>query len=176
MAQFHLKSQPVQAQPQHVCYTAPCLPTSIALPLISLSQNIHSSTLFSPSLSPSLPFLLNLPSTIPPPHFSAFLLLPVCLNALLFTIHHSLKLLDFFRNFITAEDYELTNSSLHLMPGNVRRDCVLITIKDDNEIEGMENFTVTATLIQSTIRTNMITIAPTEALVVIIDNDGTIIT
>ena len=62
------------------------------------------------------------------------------------------------------------------MPGNVRRDCVLITIKDDNEIEGMENFTVTATLIQSTIRTNMITIAPTEALVVIIDNDGTIIT
>ena len=62
------------------------------------------------------------------------------------------------------------------MPGNVTRDCVLITIKDDNEIEGMENFTVTATLVQSSIRTNMIIIAPNEARVLINDNDGMIIT
>ena len=60
------------------------------------------------------------------------------------------------------------------MPGNVRRDCVLITIIDDDESEGVESFTVTATLVQSTIRTNMITIAPTEARVLINDNDGMI--
>ena len=75
--------------------------------------------------------------------------------------------------FITAEDYELTKTTLRLMPGNVRRDCVLITIIDDDESEGVESFTVTATLVQSTIRTNMITIAPTEARVLINDNDGT---
>ena len=60
------------------------------------------------------------------------------------------------------------------MPGNVRRDCVLITIIDDDESEDVESFTVTATLVQSTIRTTMITIAPTEALVLINDNDGMI--
>ena len=60
------------------------------------------------------------------------------------------------------------------MPGNVRRDCVLITIIDDDESEGVESFTVTATLVESTIRTNMITIAPTEARVLINDNDGMI--
>ena len=60
------------------------------------------------------------------------------------------------------------------MPGNVRRDCVLITIIDDDESEGVESFTVTATLVANTIRTNMITIAPTEARVLINDNDGMI--
>ena len=136
MAQFHLKSQPVQAQPQHVCYTAPCLPTSIffSFPLLKFSL-------------PIFPCLYH----------------PIVVY-----------MFDFF--FITAEDYELTKTTLRLMPGNVRRDCVLITIIDDDESEGVESFTVTATLVQSTITNNMITIAPTEALVLINDNDNGIYT
>ena len=62
--------------------------------------------------------------------------------------------------------------NLRLMPGNVTRDCVLITIKDDNETEGVESFTVTATLVTTTIRTDLITVNPTEALVLINDNDA----
>ena len=136
MAQFHLKSQPVQAQPQHVCYTAPCLPTSIffiSFPLLKFSL-------------PIFPCLYH----------------PIVVY-----------MFDFF--FITAEDYELTKTTLRLMPGNLRRDCVLITIIDDDESEGVESFTVTATLVTTTIRIDLITVNPTEALVLINDNDdGTI--
>ena len=62
--------------------------------------------------------------------------------------------------------------NLRLMPGNVTRDCVLITITDDDESEGVESFTVTATLVTTTIRTDLITVNPTEALVLIKDNDN----
>ena len=107
------------------------------------------------SLSPSKPFPLNLP-----------LLLPIHTYLLIFII---LIVFNFF--FATAEDYEITNMNLRLMPGNVTRDCVLITITDDDESEGVENFTVTATLVTTTIRTDLITVNPTEALVLINDND-----
>ena len=55
---------------------------------------------------------------------------------------------------------------------NVGRDYVSITIKDDNETEGVESFTVTATLVTTTIRIDLITVNPTKALVLINDNDN----
>ena len=71
----------------------------------------------------------------------------------------------------TAMDYEITDINLELMPGAVSRDCAFITIKDDDEIESVESFTVVATFQFSLISSERITVAPTQALIIINDND-----
>ena len=74
----------------------------------------------------------------------------------------------------SAIDYTLENVILEMTAGAVSRQCAFISVQEDEEIEAVEMFTVSATLISSTISRNLITVSATEALIVINDNDNNV--
>ena len=61
--------------------------------------------------------------------------------------------------------------ALRLFEGAVSRDCAFITINDDDEVESAESFTASIILLNSFISRDLITVAPSEALIIINDNE-----